>query len=242
VLSVNFAQLKCHQKVKSPETKQGKLAKSREHQMIQMIQMLNNLTTLSHSTLLGEFGNQTTSNLGNSATLEVCRGTNDMHIVLASSVTVSAAFTASNNVLIPVQTITRTDVTTVTAADSGALTLLKEVCNATVTPACNGYTTQNTGKGGDLLRYRITYTNTGASAVNNVVIQDATPPYTTFQSADVGALPNSLTACNKTTPAGTIACTTAQIAGGTGSVKWVFTGTLLSGQSGTVTFVVQVQP
>jgi uncharacterized repeat protein (TIGR01451 family) len=159
-----------------------------------------------------------------------------------NTVTVSAAFTASNNVLIPVQTITRTDVTTVTAADSGALTLLKEVCNATVTPACNGYTTQNTGKGGDLLRYRITYTNTGSSAVNNVVIQDATPPHTTFQSADAGALPNSLTACNKTTPAGTIACNTAQIAGGTGSVKWIFTGTLLSGQSGTVTFVVQVQP
>ena len=158
------------------------------------------------------------------------------------TVTVAAAFTASNNAQVPVQTLTRSDTTTVTAAASGALTLLKEVCNATVTPACPSYTTQNIGKAGDLLRYRITYTNTGASAITNVAVQDSTPPYTTFQSADASALPNGLSACTKTTPAGVVACNTTQTAGGTGAVRWVFTGSLLSGQSGSVGFVVQVQP
>jgi uncharacterized repeat protein (TIGR01451 family) len=161
-----------------------------------------------------------------------------------NTVSVVATFTPSNNVLIAPQVITRTDITTVTSAAAGALVLVKEVCNATLTPTCPAYTTQNTGKGGDLLQYRIRYTNTGASPINNVAVQDSTPPFTTFQSADTSPLPNNLTACTKTTPASAtgVACGLVQTAGGTGVVKWVFTGNLLPGQSGSVVFTVQVQP
>ncbi len=161
-----------------------------------------------------------------------------------NTVSVVATFTPSNNTLIAPQVITRTDTTTVTSAAAGALVLVKEVCNATLTPTCPAYTTQNTGKGGDLLQYRIRYTNTGASAINNVAVQDSTPPFTTFQSADSSVLPNNLTACSKITPASAVAvgCSVVQAAGGTGAVKWTFVGSLLPGQSGFVLFTVQVQP
>jgi uncharacterized repeat protein (TIGR01451 family) len=168
-----------------------------------------------------------------------------------NNVAVTAAFTAQNNALIPVQIITHTDLTTVTSSGSGALTLLKEVCNAGALPlplplgsSCGAFTSQNTGKGGDVLMYRISYTNTGASPVSNVVVQDATPPYTTFYNADAGVLPNSLSACTKITPAASasVTCSAVQAIGNTGGIRWVFSGLLLPAQTGFVTFMVQVLP
>lgn len=85
---------------------------------------------------------------------------------------------------------------------------------------------------GDTLNYTITYANLGTQPVSSIVIQDATPPYTTFVSAGCGALGAGLGGCG----------VAAQPAvGATGAVQWTFAGSLDPGASGSVSFVVQVQ-
>ena len=56
-------------------------------------------------------------------------------------------------------------------------------------------------KSGDVLEYRITYTNTTTTVVTSFVINDNTPAYTTFQSAAEGTTAASLGSCIKVTPA-----------------------------------------
>ena len=41
--------------------------------------------------------------------------------------------------------------------------------------------------------YTISYKNTGAEALTNLVVNDATPAYTTYLSSGNGALPTGLT-------------------------------------------------
>ena len=66
-----------------------------------------------------------------------------------------------------------------------------------------------------------------------IVITDATPAFTLYQSAACDALPGNVTGCSVTTqPA----------VNGTGSVVWTLTGTLLSGGSGSVTYQVRLSP
>ena len=127
--------------------------------------------------------------------------------------TVTANFTPTTGA---VQSISRSDLTTV-AANQGLL-LTKAVNTATA-------------KSGDVLTYTITYRNTGAEALTNLVVKDATPAYTTFVSAANGALPPGLTAPTITAPA----------VAAKGAVTWTFGGTLNPNQSGTVTFNVKVQ-
>ncbi len=102
--------------------------------------------------------------------------------------------------------------------------------------------TTNTAKSGETLEYRITYTNNGLTAINNLVLNDATPAYTTFFSALSGSFPANLTACQKITPtaASAIPCADPDTAGGKGGIKWTFTGSLAPGSSGTVFFKVTV--
>jgi len=79
---------------------------------------------------------------------------------------------------------------------------------------------------GSILTYTVTYTNQGTQPLKNLVVNDAVPAFTTFVSAAAGALPNNLTACIQTTPAGgPVACGTAQAAGGKGPLSWTFAGT-----------------
>lgn len=158
----------------------------------------------------------------------------------SNTVAIQANFTPANNTLVAVQTVIHTDTTTVTAPNAGGLRLSKLVRNVTTgTP----FAISNTGSGGQVLEYQITYSNAGASDLGNVVVQDATPPYTTFNSATVGALPLGITACSKITPQGAVSpCTAVQASGGTGLLRWTFTGVLGAGQTGVVTFQVQVQP
>jgi uncharacterized repeat protein (TIGR01451 family) len=128
-------------------------------------------------------------------------------------------------------TLSRTDTTTVGAAGSSGLTLVKSVRNVTQgTPAG----TANTAKPGDILEYAIGYTNPGTGSISAVVITDSTPAFTTFQSA----------ACNPPLPSGVTACnvTTQPASGGTGSVVWTLTGSLAAGGSGTVAYQVRVAP
>ncbi|HXF78214.1 MAG TPA: hypothetical protein VN598_05100, partial [Usitatibacter sp.] len=129
------------------------------------------------------------------------------------------------------ETITRTDTTTVGAAGGAGLGLAKSVRNVTQGTAAG---TSNSAKPGDVLEYSITYTNPAGGALSSIVITDATPAFTTFQSAACGApLPPGITSCTVTTqPA----------VNGSGSVIWTLGGSLAAGGSGTVLYQVKVAP
>lgn len=84
---------------------------------------------------------------------------------------------------------------------------------------------------GSTVTYTITYTNpNSAMTLQNIVITDLTPQFTSFISAACGALPASLTSCAVSAPA----------AGASGSVSWTLGGSLNAGASGTVTLTVLV--
>ncbi len=128
----------------------------------------------------------------------------------------------------PVETFTRTDITTV--GIPAALKLTKEVRNVTT---AGPFGTNNTGLPGNTLQYRITYQNNGTQPLNMLVVNDATPMFTTYSAAACGALGMGLTACMVTTqPA----------PGATGPIIWNFTGALAPGASGIVTFDVIIAP
>lgn len=86
---------------------------------------------------------------------------------------------------------------------------------------------------GGAINYTIGYTNPNvATYLQNVVITDPLPPYTTYLSASCGTpLPSSLTSCNIAAPA----------VGATGTVTWTLGGNLNAGSSGNVYLSVQVQ-
>ena len=109
------------------------------------------------------------------------------------------------------------DVTT--ASDAGGLEIVKNVDVTTARP-------------GDYIRYTITYRNPGSDPLTSIVIRDATPAFTVFDTASCVSLGTCLTAC---------ALTTAPAAGGTGSLTWSLSGSLAPGGSGSVSFRVRVQ-
>lgn len=111
------------------------------------------------------------------------------------------------------------DTTTAGQPSGSGLTLVKSVDRATALP------------GQDIV-YTVTYSNHSSGPLSSIVINDATPYYTLFQSASCGVLPLNLTACMIAAPA----------LNGTGSIIYTMTGTLASGSSGAVTFTVKVQP
>jgi uncharacterized repeat protein (TIGR01451 family) len=88
-----------------------------------------------------------------------------------------------------------------------------------------------TASPGSTINYVIGYGNPNATTLlQNVIITDPVPVYTTFQSATCGPLPPGITSCTVTAPA----------VGGTGTVTWTLGGTLNAGSSGTVTLSVRV--
>jgi uncharacterized repeat protein (TIGR01451 family) len=143
------------------------------------------------------------------------------------ALTLSAACQYSNANPALAATVSAGDVTTVGSA--GTLSLAKLVANLT---QGGGAATSGNAHPGDTLQYTLTATNTGAQAVSTLVINDATPAFTTFVSA----------ACPGTLPASVSSCTlTAQpAAGATGAVQWTFGGSLASGAALVVTFQVKV--
>jgi uncharacterized repeat protein (TIGR01451 family) len=157
-------------------------------------------------------------------------------IVVADNVPAAAPYNAVNVISVTATftgplVSTRTDTTTVGAAGGAGLTLAKAVRNVTLGGAAG---TANTARPNDVLEYTVTYTNGGSGPLNTIVITDATPAFTTFQSATCTApLPASLTGCTATTQPGV---------GGTGAIAWTLTGALAPGSTGTVVFVVRVNP
>ncbi len=131
--------------------------------------------------------------------------------------TVSATFTQANSGIVDV--LTRSDVTTVGLFSGTGLTLIKSVDKATAKP-------------GDMLVYTINYVNSSSEPLSDVIINDVTPSYTLFVSANCGTLPANLTVCSTTLPA----------VGGTGAIMFTFTGNLAPAAGSSVTFSVQVQP
>lgn len=136
------------------------------------------------------------------------------------ALTVTAAFTYANNGALVtsssslvVHDLTRVDL------QSSTVRLVKTV-NATA--ALPGAT----------LTYTLSFFNAGATPISDLVIFDSTPAYTVFVSAACPAtLPPSLTGCTLVSPAVNAA----------GNMSWTFTGTLLSGQTGVVTFQTKIQ-
>jgi uncharacterized repeat protein (TIGR01451 family) len=132
------------------------------------------------------------------------------------SLVIAAAFTYTNASPALNTTVNHVDLTTVSAVSNLRLTLSVDKAVAAST---------------DELVYTITYTNVGAEPLRNVVVNNATPAFTTFVSAAYGTLPPNLTACTIAVPA----------VGATGGLSWSFTGDLAPGSSGTVIFRVKVQ-
>jgi uncharacterized repeat protein (TIGR01451 family) len=85
---------------------------------------------------------------------------------------------------------------------------------------------------GDALQYTLTATNNGAQSLTTLVINDATPAFTTFVSA----------ACPATLPAGITACSvsTEPAVGASGALQWTFTGSLAASGSLAVTYQVKI--
>jgi uncharacterized repeat protein (TIGR01451 family)/fimbrial isopeptide formation D2 family protein len=138
----------------------------------------------------------------------------------ATSLTViTAAFTYTNaSPSLAVDSLLRQDLTTIGTANAAGLQLVKAVDKTIAAP-------------GEVITYTITYKNAGAENLTDLFIDDRTPAYTVFVSASAGAFPNDLTAVNITAPA----------VDASGTLRWTFTGTLIPGASGTVTFQVKVE-
>jgi uncharacterized repeat protein (TIGR01451 family)/fimbrial isopeptide formation D2 family protein len=141
-------------------------------------------------------------------------------------VTVQAFFVYSNASPALTASYTRQDVT---VTSSSALLLVKEVRNVTQS---GGWVKSNAAAPGNVLEYRITYANSGSTAIGDLVINDMTPAFSVFAAGACGApLPASLTQCTLTSPA----------VGATGPLRWQFTGLLQPAASGTVTYQVSVE-
>ena len=127
--------------------------------------------------------------------------------------------------------VTATDATTVVL---GNLTLIKEqALDVTCTGAAPSYTQGNITTGAvpnACLRYRVTITNIGLASASSVVVSDATPVYTLYDTGG-GAAPAAVTVGTVTAPSN-----------GTAGTVVATVGTLAPGASAILTFGVRIQP
>jgi uncharacterized repeat protein (TIGR01451 family) len=130
--------------------------------------------------------------------------------------TLTASFTYDNAAPALGDSHALDDVTTITFANG--LVIAKSVDRAAAQP-------------GGFLVYTITYTNPGTVPLSNIVIRDATPPWTVFDTAGCATLGSGITGCSLSQQPS---------AGGTGSVAWTLAGALAPGGTGSVSFRVKV--
>ena len=145
--------------------------------------------------------------------------------------TLTAVFDAGNS-LSGSQTLTVHDMTTAQQAavadnsvGASRLKLVKKVQN--LTQGSPETETLNTALPGETLRYRIHYRNTGRRAINDLVINDSVPVMTELSSGSAACVstPTSLN-CNP-------------VVSGS-EIQWQFSGTLLGGQQGIVSYQVVI--
>lgn len=98
--------------------------------------------------------------------------------------------------------------------------------------------TANQASPGDVLRYRLAFSNQGVRALTDVTINDSTPAFTRLSEAAAcpSPLPADLGGCNLTTPDGSNG------SGYEGALQWLFSGQLLPGNRGAVVYHVRVSP
>ena len=146
---------------------------------------------------------------------------------------INANFRYGNGVLIANSTLKITDLSKVASGGSNAgtsrLELIKTVEN--ITQGGAETETQNEAKGGDVLRYRIYYSNTGTGVITDLKVNDVVPEFTALltQPSCETPLPASLTSC---------------VATMTGSdIEWVFgiNDVLKGGASGMVSYEVEIE-
>lgn len=144
-----------------------------------------------------------------------------------NSVTLSATFTYTNANPALVASLSANDITTV--GPPGALALSKLVGNVTQGGATGTAVNANPG---DTLQYALTAVNNGTQPLSTLVINDATPAFTTFVSAACpGTLPSGISGCSVSTqPA----------VGAAGSLQWTFTGSLAPSAQLVVSYRVKV--
>jgi uncharacterized repeat protein (TIGR01451 family) len=135
------------------------------------------------------------------------------------NVTLTASFTYTNAT--PALTSSDSNIDTTTVGVAGALNLVKRQNTSVALPGAN-------------IVYTIDYTNNGAAALSNIVLNDATPTYTRFVSAScVAPLPAGITGCSVTAQPSV---------GSTGTIAWTLVGNLAPSARGQISFTVQVEP
>jgi uncharacterized repeat protein (TIGR01451 family)/fimbrial isopeptide formation D2 family protein len=133
--------------------------------------------------------------------------------------TVTATFSYTNSApALADGILTRTDLTIIGNPTTSGLELTKAVDKTTASP-------------GETITYTLTYTNNGIGELDEIVIYDTTPAFTTYLSTPATPVfPQALTGVVITEPG----------VGDTGSITWTFTGQLQPGETGTLTYEVVV--
>lgn len=152
-------------------------------------------------------------------------------------ITANFTYGTPANAIAGTTTLTVTDLTKAAANDpqggSSRLELKKtvQVYRGSPLSAVSAETeTQNAARPGDVLKYRIYYSNTGSATLSDLVINDVVPEFTTINGVPVceSPLPASLTSC------------TPSVSGDT--IEWLFpaTDTLQAGGAGVVSYEVLI--
>ena len=137
---------------------------------------------------------------------------------LQANTTIQAVFTYTNASPTLSSTLSVID-TTIVGAVSAGLVLTKAVDKAAA-------------QAGDTVTYTLSYQNNSNVAISTIIINDATPAYTSFLSAScVLPLPTAISACT---------ITGAPAVGAVGSINWTLTGTLSPSSLGQVRYSVKV--
>ena len=145
-------------------------------------------------------------------------------VIVKQFVPLGAAMNAQNKVTITADfvsgsvntSVSHFDVTTVGRPND--MPLVKAVDKTSALPGSN-------------LTYTLTFTNVSTTSLSNIVVNDATPAFTVFVSANCGVLPLNLTACAITAPA----------VGATGNLLFNYTGTLAPNAAGAASYTVRIQ-
>lgn len=151
---------------------------------------------------------------------------------MQNNVTIAAAFTYAGSSA--TNTLTVFDLSTVDNGNSGALQLVKSayIDAACTNPATPAYSTSVLSvQSGYCIKYQIQATNSGASALSGLTINDAVPAFTALQSATPAAAVG--TNCGSLT-------VPASIGVSAGDLQAVFTGTMPAGCVATLVYEVKL--